>query len=168
MTTSTNAATPKTSSYSKKNSPNKAGETKKVDAKVEDKKTSSIKTSPAVAAKKEEAKKPVPSGKKAEAPNSESGVKTETPYSADDSQNKESDSKEWVVNTTKFTEETEIKFASNPKRNGCASWSRYEKYGKAKTFGEYLKLNEGKFQLADARYDLSRKFLKLAADVAES
>jgi len=161
MTTSTKAATPKTSSYSKKNSPNKAGETKKVDNKVEDKKTSPTEASPAVAAKKEETKTPVASDSKVTAPKTDSDAKTETSKS-------ESDPKEWVVNTTKFNKDTEIKFQSNPKRNGCASWARYEKYGKAKTFGEYLTLNEGKFQLADARYDLSRKFLKLASDVAES
>jgi len=68
---------------------------------------------------------------------------------------------EWVVNTTKFKKETEIKFAANPKRNGCASWSRYEKYSKAKTFGEYLELNTGKFSMADARYDVQKKYLMI-------
>jgi hypothetical protein len=66
---------------------------------------------------------------------------------------------EYVVNTVKLNDSTKIKFVENPKRQKSAAHNRYSKYGKAKTFGEYLKLNEGKFSMADARYDLSHGFL---------
>jgi hypothetical protein len=66
---------------------------------------------------------------------------------------------EYVVNTVKLNDLTKIKFADNPKRQKSAAHSRYSKYQNAKTFGEYLKLNEGKFSMADARYDLSHGFL---------
>jgi len=72
-----------------------------------------------------------------------------------------SEVKEYVVNTTKLTDTTKIKFAENPKRQKSAAHERYTKYSKAKTFGEYLKLNEGKFAMADARYDLAKGFLQL-------
>ena len=68
---------------------------------------------------------------------------------------------EYVVSGTKFDDGTKIKFRENPKRKNSASWERYEKYQKAKTFGEYLKLNEGKFQMADARHDLGKTFLEI-------
>ena len=73
----------------------------------------------------------------------------------------------WVINATKFEKDTEITFQPNPKRKGCASGRRYEQYQTAKTFGEYLDLNEGKFQMADARYDLQKGFLKLTSDIEE-
>jgi len=66
---------------------------------------------------------------------------------------------EYVVNSVKLTDDTKIVFKANPKRNGSAAHGRYEKYQKAVTFGEYRKLNEGKFQMADARHDISKKFL---------
>jgi len=68
---------------------------------------------------------------------------------------------EYVINTTKMTSDTKITFVENPKRQKSAAHARYTKYSKAKTFGEYLKLNEGKFAMADARYDLGKGFLKL-------
>ena len=71
---------------------------------------------------------------------------------------------EWCVNTTKFLKDTPIKYVSNPKREGCSSWIRYEKYKEAKTFGEYLELNPGKFSMADARHDLQKEFLKIVDD----
>lgn len=70
--------------------------------------------------------------------------------------------KEYVVNGVKFTTDTPIEFRANPKRPNSQAWSRYEKYQTAKTFGEYLSLNKSKQQMADARYDLGRGFLKLA------
>lgn len=70
------------------------------------------------------------------------------------------DQKEWVVNTTKFTEDTPVKFVANPKRKGSKAHTRYEKYSKASTWGEYLKLSDSKFAMADARYDMSKEFLK--------
>jgi len=69
---------------------------------------------------------------------------------------------EYVVNGTKIDSESKIVFKANPKRNGSASHARYEKYQAATTFAKYLKLNEGKFQMADARHDLSKGFLSLA------
>jgi len=66
------------------------------------------------------------------------------------------------VSGTKFAPETKIKFAANPKRPGSNAHERYEVYQKARTFGEYLKLNEGKFALPDARHDFSHKFLTIA------
>ena len=118
-------------------SSSKAGETKS---------STNVKTSPMADLAKKEA---------AVVPTAETEVKVE-----DDTP----EINEWVVNTTKFTKDTEIHFLPNPKRNGCASWQRYEAYGKAKTFGEYLSLNTGKFQMADARYDVSRKFLQRLED----
>lgn len=66
---------------------------------------------------------------------------------------------EYVVNGTKFTDTTKIKFVENPKRPKSAAHARYAQYQKAKTFGEYLRLNEGKFAMADARHDLGKTFL---------
>ena len=71
---------------------------------------------------------------------------------------------EWVVNTTKFNVDTPIAFRLNPKREGCQSWKRYEKYQVATTFGEYLELNAGKFSMADVRHDLAKEFLTLVLD----
>lgn len=69
---------------------------------------------------------------------------------------------EYVVGSTKLTSDTKIKFVANPKRTGSKAHSRYEKYSQAKTFGEYLKLNDPKMAMADARYDLSKEFLKIS------
>jgi len=68
---------------------------------------------------------------------------------------------EYTVSGQKFADDTKIKFRENPKRKNSASWARYEKYQAAKTFGEYLKLNEGKFQMADARHDFGKTFLEI-------
>ena len=66
---------------------------------------------------------------------------------------------EYVVNTTKLNNATPIKFISNPKRQKSAAHARYTKYESATTFGDYLKKNEGKFAMADARHDLGKGFL---------
>jgi len=95
-------------------------------------------------------------------------VKVEESKTTVANKTEESNPGEWVVNTTKFEKDTEIIFSTNPKRNGCASWLRYEKYSKAKTFGEYLELNAGKFSMADARYDVQKKFLRRLADATEA
>ena len=68
---------------------------------------------------------------------------------------------ELVINGTKMTDQTKIKFIDNPKRKNSQAWSRYEKYQAAKTVAEYLKLNEGKYAKADLRHDLSKEFLKV-------
>ena len=75
--------------------------------------------------------------------------------------------KEWVVNGHKFSEDTAIKFRSNPKRANSQAWTRYETYQTAETFGEYLKLNSGKAQMADARHDFGKGFLTVV-DTAET
>jgi len=71
--------------------------------------------------------------------------------------------KEYNVVGVKITEGTKIKFVPNPKRVNSAAHARYEKYQSCKTFGEYLKKNEGKFAMADARHDLTHKFLQIEA-----
>ena len=68
---------------------------------------------------------------------------------------------EWVINGTKVEESTKLKFAENPKREGSKAHTRYEQYSKAKTWGQYLKVAEPKFAMADARYDLQKEFLKI-------
>lgn len=73
----------------------------------------------------------------------------------------ENSTTEYLVSGQKFTAETKIKFQDNPKRKNSASWERYEKYQSSSTFGEYLKSNEGKFQMADARHDLGKSFLEI-------
>ena len=70
---------------------------------------------------------------------------------------------EYLVNGTKFTAETEIKFRENPKRKNSQAWGRYEKYQTAKTWGEYMKLNDGKYMMADARHDLGKEFLSISS-----
>ena len=69
---------------------------------------------------------------------------------------------EYVVNGVKLEDSTKIHFTDNPKRPQSNAHARYSTYQKATTFGEYLKLNEGKFSMADARHDLGKGFLKVA------
>ena len=46
-----------------------------------------------------------------------------------------------IINAVEIDDDTQIKYISNPKRRGCASWERYERYQIAETVGEYLELN---------------------------
>lgn len=68
---------------------------------------------------------------------------------------------ELVINGTKVTDGTKIKYVPNPKRPNSRAWERYEAYQSAKTIAEYLKLNDGKFAKADLRHDLSKEFLTI-------
>jgi len=68
---------------------------------------------------------------------------------------------EYQIGGVKVAADSKIAFKSNPKRSGSAAHSRYEKYQSASTFAGYLKLNEGKFQMADARHDIGKGFLTL-------
>ena len=63
------------------------------------------------------------------------------------------------VNGKKLTPGIRITYIPNPKRPGSMAHARYEKYQKAKTFGQYLKLNQGEYAMPDARWDLERGFL---------
>ena len=74
--------------------------------------------------------------------------------------------KEYRINGKIFTDDTQIEFRPNPKRPGFTDYERrYEKYRKANTFGEYLRLNPGKHALPDARYDLATGFLVVPSSV---
>ena len=68
---------------------------------------------------------------------------------------------ELLINGVKVTETTKIAYRENPKRPNSRSWERYEAYQKAKTIGEYLKLNDSKFAKADLRHDLGKEFLTI-------
>ena len=68
---------------------------------------------------------------------------------------------ELVINGVKVTDQTKIKYVTNPKRPNSRAWERYEKYQTAKTIAEYLKLNDGKFAKADLRHDLGKEFLTI-------
>jgi len=68
---------------------------------------------------------------------------------------------EVTVSGVKMQPATKIKYRDNPKRNGSASWERYEKYQTATTWAQYEKLNDGKFKMADARHDLGKGFLEI-------
>ena len=67
---------------------------------------------------------------------------------------------EYLVNGRKFTAQTKIKFRENPKRKNSQAWARYEKYQVATTWAEYMRLNDGKYLMADARHDLGKEFLQ--------
>lgn len=68
---------------------------------------------------------------------------------------------ELVINGVKMTDQTKIKYRSNPKRVNSQAWARYEQYQSAETVGQYLKLNDNKFAKADLRHDLSKEFLTI-------
>ena len=69
---------------------------------------------------------------------------------------------EYVVNGIKLNDNTKIKFIANPKRDGSKAHERYKKYESAKTFGEYMTLNDKKYAMADARHDIQKEFLKIS------
>ncbi len=61
---------------------------------------------------------------------------------------------------TEIVETTPITFTvkENPKRKGSQAHSRFQKYMKAKTVAEYLKLGGTR---ADLRYDESKGFIEI-------
>lgn len=68
---------------------------------------------------------------------------------------------EHIVNGVKFTPTTKIEFTDNPKQPHSKAHARYAIYQKAKTWGEYLKLNQGGYAMIDARYDFGKGFLRV-------
>ncbi len=63
------------------------------------------------------------------------------------------------INGNELNENTKINYKTNPKRPGFKSHERYEIYQVAKTIGEYLELNEKKYQNPDLRYDMDKGYL---------
>ena len=62
---------------------------------------------------------------------------------------------------TEVTETTKITIVTdNPKRKGSQAHSRFAKYMKARTVGEYLKLGGTP---ADLRYDTNKDFVKIVS-----
>ena len=68
---------------------------------------------------------------------------------------------EHIINGVKFTPTTKIEFTDNPKQPHSKAHARYAIYQKAKTWGEYLKLNQGGYAMIDARHDFGKGFLRV-------
>ncbi len=66
-----------------------------------------------------------------------------------------------------FHIDSNIKFnyKSNPKRNGCMAYKRYEEYSQANNIDDYLNITKDtKFGKADLRYDVEHFHLSLVKD----
>ncbi|RLA20680.1 MAG: hypothetical protein DRQ62_10260 [Gammaproteobacteria bacterium] len=70
--------------------------------------------------------------------------------------------KEFIIGVHKVTATTKLKYKANPKRKNSKAWLRYESYQKARTFGEYQKLNQDKQAIPDLKHDLNKEFVKIA------
>ena len=68
----------------------------------------------------------------------------------------------WRDIMSEITENTRITFTTdaNPKRKGSQAHSRFQKYMKAKTVAEYLKLGGTP---ADLRYDAAKGFIEFTS-----
>lgn len=59
----------------------------------------------------------------------------------------------------------QFQYKSNPKRNGCMAFKRYQSYSQATNIEEYLELTKDtKFGKADLRYDVEHFHLSLVKD----